>query len=341
MATSDMNASTVRTLADWGVFYKNNDDGKKAHNIIEVMDQSNSILDDITFMEASDTDGNRTLLRTKIPTVYWRQLYRGTPPSKSHVSLVKDPVGMLEGRSMIDLKLLEIHKDRMANYRLGEIKAFGESMRQELAKAIFYGDVKNNPLGINGLAMRYAYKDAPNVVDAGGTGAGCTSMYGVVWGERETFGIFPKGSTAGLKHEDLHNFDAYDENGNAFRATGDLVSWNVGLAVADWRPNVRVCNIPVDKLMLKKGDPGFVDLHRLTIIAKNKVPAEKRSRLIWYVPEIVMTALELQASDAGNVRLIYGDLFRSKNVPHLHGSAVRQCDAILETEAALGPVPAA
>lgn len=336
--TPAMDGSNVRTLAEWGALFKKNG---QPHDIIEVMDQENTILDDIKWREASDTDGNRTALRTDLPSIFWRELYRGTPPSKSSITLIKDPTGMLEGRSVIDMKLLDLHQSQAKSYRLGEIRAFGESMRQELAKAIFYGDIKNNPLGINGLAMRYAYKNAPNVVDAGGTGAECTSMFGVVWGERETFGIFPKDSKAGFQHEDLGRFDAYDENNNAFRATGDLVSWNVGLAMADWRPNVRICNIPVDKLMLKKGDAGFLDLHRLTIIAKNKVPAEKRSRMIWYVNEPIMTALELQASDAGYVHLVYGDLFRSKNVPYIHGSAVRQCDAILETEAALGPVPAA
>ena len=48
-----------------------------------------------------------------------------------------------------------------------------------------------------------------------------------------------------------------------------------------------------------------------------------------------MTALELQASDAGNVQLMYGELFNSKNIPFLHGRPVRQCDAILSTQTAL------
>jgi hypothetical protein len=36
------------------------------------------------------------------------------------------------------------------------------------------------------------------VVDAGGTGADCTSMFGVIWGDRDIFGIFPKDSKAGF-----------------------------------------------------------------------------------------------------------------------------------------------
>jgi hypothetical protein len=99
--------------------------------------------------------------------------------------------------------------------------------------------------------------------------------------------------------------------------------------------------------MLKKGDAGFVDLHRLTIVAKNKIPPEKRPRIKWYVNGDVMTALELQASDAGNVNLVYrkedarmaGPLFKSYSVADLHGCPLRQNDALLSTEEVLTAAP--
>jgi hypothetical protein len=280
--------------------------------------------------------------------VFWRRLYKGIPLSKSSVAVIKDPVAMLEARALIDAKLLDIYQNQARAYRMSEARAFSESMRQQLALAIFYGSVKEAPDMVHGIDPRYAYRNAPQVVDAGGTSAdACTSMFGVVWGENEVSGIFPKESIAGLRHKDLGEHDAYDDAGNAFRAVSDLYEWNVGLSVSDWRGIVRICNIPVDKLMLKKGDAGFIDLHRLTIIAKNKIPAEKRNRMKWYVNQEVMTALELQATDAGNVSLIYrredsrmaGPLFKSYSVADLHGCVVRQCDAILTTEEALSALP--
>lgn len=330
--TPKADGTLSRTLAEWSQFFRK--DGKP-NPVIEAMDQSNTILDDMKWLEASDSDGNRTTVRTGLPQVYWRQLYKGVPPSKSTVTTIKDPVGMLEGRSLIDIKLLKLHESQQKAYRFQEIKAFGEAMRQELATAVFYGDIKSNPLGINGLAKRYAFRNAPQVIDAGGRGAECTSMFGVVWGDRDVTGLFPKDSKAGFEHENLGTFDAMDEEGNAYRATGDLVSWHVGLAVCDWRSVVRICNIPMTALHAKVGDADFIDLHRLTIIAKNKILAEKRADMVWYVNQDVMTALELQASDAGHVHLTYQDMFRSKSVPHIHGAPVRQCDAILTAEAAL------
>ena len=330
--TPKMDAGNVRTLMEWGQHF---DKSGKPHNIIELMSAENTILDDILWREATDYDGHRTTVRSGLPKVYWRRLYRGTPVSKSAISAIKDPVGMLEGRSVLDVKLMEIHQSQAKAYREAEARAFTEAMRQELALAIFYGSIKGNPDGIHGLDPRYAYKNAPQVIDAGGTGANCTSMWGIVWGDNEVSGIFPKDSQAGLKHKPIAEYDAYDDLGNAFRAVGDLIEWNVGLTVRDWRCVVRICNIPTANLMKAKGEAGFVDLHRLTIQAKNMVPPEKRTRLKWYCNQEIMTALEMQATDAGNVHLHYGELFNSKGVPFLHGAAVRQNDAILTTETAL------
>ena len=341
----NMDSMTVRTLADWGAYFKQ--DGKP-YDIIELMEDTNTILDDILWREATDYDGHRTAVRDGLPSVYWRRLYRGTPPSKSHVSIIKDPVGMLEARCIIDAKMLEIHQSQAKAYRMQEARAFMEAMRQELATAIFYGNVKGNPDGIHGLDPRYAFSDAPQVVNAGGTSAqACTSIFGVVWGENDVTGIFPKDSIAGLTHKDLGEADAYDDDGNAFRAVSDLYSWNVGLSTRDWRSVVRICNIPVESLELAKGSAGFIDLHRLTIKAKNLIPAEKRMRMKWYMNQEVMTAMEFQATDAGNVTLVYrkedaqqsGPLFKSYTVQELHGCDVRQCDAILTTEEALTATP--
>ena len=336
MAETSLNAKNVRTLAEWQSFYS---DQGKPNTIIELIDCQNTLLEDIVWREANGYDGHTTTIRNGLPKVYWRRLYKGTPPSKSMVSRIKDPMGMLEARSVIDVKMLELHRSQSRAYRESEARSFMEAMRQELATAIFYGNIGDFPDRIHGLDPRYAYKNAPQVLDAGGAGANCTSIFGIVWGENEVCGIFPKDSQAGLKHKPLPEFDALDDDGNAFRAVGDLFNWDVGLTVRDWRCVTRICNIDATKLDKAKGEAGYIDLHRLTIQAKNLVPAEKRARLIWYCNQSVMSALEVQASDLGNVQLQYGELFGSKSIPHLHGSPIRQNDAILDTEAALTLAP--
>lgn len=322
----------VRTLADWGQFFKA--DGKP-HDVIELMDQDNSILDDLLWMEANNIDGHKTAIRNGLPTVYWRRLYKGIPNSKSTMTQVKDACAMLEARNEIDVKLLQLYGDQAGPYRQMEAKSFMEAFRQKMATTLFYGDSNGAPDEFNGLGMRYPSKTSPNVVDAAGSGSDVTDLWGVVWGADTAHGIFPKGSKAGLSMRALPEYDALDGSNNKYRAVGDLFEWNCGLTVRDWRAVVRVCNIDTTKLTKTKTQTGFIDLHRLTIQAKNKIPVSMRGRMVWYCNQDVLTALELQASDSGYVQLMYGDLFQSKNVPFLHGRPVRQCDAILSTADAL------
>lgn len=319
----------VATLAEMEDFYR----GQHAGNVIELMNMTNDILSDVKFMESNHSDGHLTRIRTGLPEVYWRRLYQGTPPSKSQWAQVKEACGLLEARMELDVAEIELYGDKAKAFRLSEAAAFAEAMRQKVASTLFYGDSNKNPDEFNGLAMRYPGKKSPHVVDAGATGnVACTSAWLVCWGANTCHGIYPKGSTGGLSSKDLGTYMTTDDEGRKFQCVGDLYNWRCGLAVRDWRAVVRLANIDVSKLTLRKGETGFLDLQALTIKAKNLMPENMRSQAIWYCNQDFLTALELQATDAGNVHLVYGEYFASKAVPALHGRPIRQCDSILSTE---------
>lgn len=319
----------VATLAELEDFYK----GQKAGEVIELMNQNNDILSDVQWMESNQSDGHLTRIRTGLPEVYWRRLYRGTPPSKSQWAQVKEECGMLEARMELDVAEIELYGDKARAFRLSEAKAFTEAMRQKVATTLFYGDRTKNPDEFNGLMYRYPKKDAPNVLDAAGaTAKKQTSMYLVDWGAQTCHGLYPKGSAGGLSSKQLGEQMTMDADGNKFQCVTDIYTWRCGLAVRDWRAVVRICNIDTTKLTLRKGETGFIDLQALTIRAKNMMPEHMRNSAIWYCNQDVLTALELQSTDAGNVHLTYGEYFASKAVPNLHGRPIRQCDAILSTE---------
>lgn len=321
----------VATLAELEDFYK----GQKAGDILELMNQTNDVLSDVQFMESNQSDGHLTRIRTGLPEVYWRRLYRGTPPSKSQWAQVKEATGMLEARMELDVKELELYGDKARAFRLSEGKAFAEAMRQKVAYTLFYGDSNVNPDEFNGFAMRYPSLDSPNVIDAGGQGENLTSMWLIDWGSNTVHGIYPKGSAGGLRSRDLGESTTMDSDGCKFQVVTDLYNWDCGLAVRDWRAVVRIANIDVDKLSVAAGKTGFVDLQALTIRAKNKMPANMRNGAIWYCNDEVLTALEMQSIDKGNVHLTYGEYFDSKAVPALHGRPIRQCDVISTKETKL------
>lgn len=247
----------VATLAEMEQFYR----GDKAGQIIELMNKTNDIMDDVPWMEANQSDGHLTRIRTGLPAVYWRRLYQGTPPAKSQWSQVKEGCGILEAIMELDVEEIRLYGDRDRSFRMSEGIAFAEAMRQKVARTLFYGDSNRNPDEFNGLAMRYPASDAENVLDAGGRDGGCTSLWLVSWGPQSVHGIYPKGSRGGLSHEDLKTYMAQDENGRKYQVTGDKYNWRCGLAVRDWRGVVRIANVPVAALGKRKGEEGFVDLH--------------------------------------------------------------------------------
>ena len=207
----------VASLAEMEQFYR----GDKAGQIIELMNKTNDIMDDVPWMEANQSDGHLTRIRTGLPAVYWRRLYQGTPPAKSQWSQVKEGCGILEAIMELDVEEIRLYGDRDRSFRMSEGIAFAEAMRQKVARTLFYGDSNRNPDEFNGLAMRYPASDAENVLDAGGRDDGCTSLWLVSWGPQSVHGIYPKGSRGGLSHEDLKTYMAQDGNGRKYQVTGD------------------------------------------------------------------------------------------------------------------------
>lgn len=171
---------TALTLADWG---KRIDPNGKVDKIIELLSQTNPILQDMLIVEGNLPTGHRTTIRSGLPSATWRLLNYGVQPSKSTTVQVTDAVGMLETYAEIDKSLADLNGNT-AEFRLSEDRAFIEAMNQQMAQTLFYGDSSVNPQQFMGLSSRYSSKSAgngQNIIDAGGTGTDNTSIWLVVW----------------------------------------------------------------------------------------------------------------------------------------------------------------
>ena len=60
---------TALTLADWG---KRVDPNGKVDKIIELLNQTNPILQDMPFVEGNLPTGHRTTIRSGLPSATWR-----------------------------------------------------------------------------------------------------------------------------------------------------------------------------------------------------------------------------------------------------------------------------
>ena len=326
--------SSVLTLNDWA---KRLDPDGQVAAVVELLSQTNEILTDMPFMEGNLPTGHRLSVRTGLPTVAWRLLNQGISPGKSTTAQIDEQCGMLEAWSEVDKDLAELNGNT-PEFRLSEAKAFIEAMNQEMASTLFYGNSGLAPEEITGLAPRYSDPTATNgvnVIDAGGSGSDNTSIWLCVWGEQSIFGIFPKGSKAGITHEDLGLVTVETTAGVAgsrMRAYQDHWQWKCGIALKDWRYVVRAGSIDVSNLVAKSSAADLID----TMIKMTyRPPMLTMGRPVFYMNRTVAQMLDIQRrDDVAAAGMTYTDV-DGKRTMSFRGIPIRICDAITNSETAV------
>lgn len=324
--------SSVLTLADWA---KRIDPDGKTPAIVELLSQTNELLPDMLWKEGNLPTGERTTVRTGLPTVYWRLINQGVSPSKSTTAQVDESCGMLEAYSEVDKDLAELNGNT-SSFRLSEAQAFIEAMNQEMADTFFYGNSSTAPEEFNGLAVRYSSlsaANAQNIVSGAGGGSDNSSIWLVVWGGQTVHGIFPKGSKAGLQHEDLGLVTVETTAGIAgsrMRAYQDHWQWKCGVTLKDWRYVVRIPNIDISNLVAKSS---AADLIELMIKAMHRVPNINMGKAAFYMNRTCFQMLDIQRRDdvISGGGLSY-DMVDGKRVASFRGIPVRICDTLRQNE---------
>jgi len=316
------------------------DPNGKIDVIAEMLTQENPILEDMVFMEGNLPTGNKTTVRTGIPTPTWRRLYGGVQPGKSRTAQITDSCGMLEAYAEVDVALADLNGNTSA-FRLSEDRAHIEGMAQELASTTFYGNEASNEAAFTGLAPRYnslSAENADNIVDAGGAdAAGSTSIWLTVWGDSTLFGIYPKGSKGGLQMNDKGHvtIENVDGNGGRMEAYRTHYRQDSGLVLKDWRYVVRIANIDVSALTIDGTAANRADAQKALITqmikASERIPNFNRGRACWYVNRTIREALRLgiQEKIANNLSW---ESVEGKRVMTFDDLPVKRCDALINTE---------
>jgi hypothetical protein len=333
-------ATTNLTLADWA---KRIDPEGRVPVVAELLSQSNEILEDAVFQEGNLPTGHRVVIRTGLPSVYWRALNQGIPNSKSTTAQVDEACGILEARSELDKDLAELNGNTAA-FRLSEDSAFLEAMNQTQASTLFYGNPASDPKQYLGLAPRYSAisgaQNSQNILDAGGTGSNNTSIYLVVWGDQTVFCPFPKGSKAGLIHEDLGEQTVYNSDGTRMQALATRYQWKNGLVVKDWRYVVRIANINVTDLLNQSGTQAAsasTNIIKLMARALYRIPNLSLGRAAFYMNRTVHSGMATAALDKSQYVLAIEkgltQFGQANNWLSFLGVPLRRVDALLNTEA--------
>jgi hypothetical protein len=338
------------SLADWA---RRTDPQGEIDDIAEMMSQANEVYDDMMWIEGNLATGHKMTLRTSIPSGTWRSLYQGVPYGKSTTAQVTVGTGMLEAYSQIDRKLAEM-SGNVAKFRYSEDNAFLEGLAQQVAVTLFYGNSTVSPSQFTGYSPLYNTvslanaNNALNVMDGLGTANANTSIWLVGWGEETIFGIFPKGSKAGLTFEDKGDVvPGFDAAGNRFEAYTSWFRHECGLAVKDWRYAVRIANIDVTAAGLAGANAAdlFALLSKAVVrlpkmarnqsgIVKTDAPSEPAPgiRPAIYMNRTSREYADLQAIRDRNVLLGPRD-YAGEPVTSFRGIPIRVCDVLLNTEA--------
>lgn len=325
--------ANVLTLVDWA---KRLDPDGKVPDIVEMLNQTNEVLEDMLWMEGNLATGHRTTVRTGLPAVAWRLLNNGVAPSKSTTAQLDEQAGMLEAWSEVDVELAKLNGNT-PQFRLSEAQAFIEAMNQEMVSTLFYGNSGLASEEFTGLSPRYsslAAGNGRNIIDAGGTGSDNTSIWLVVWGNNTIHGIFPKGSKAGLEHNDLGIETVEVTNGiagNRMRAYRDQWVWKCGIALRDWRYVSRIANIDVSNLVANAG--AQADLLVFLTKATWRIINTGMGRAAFYVNRTVGEFLDIQTQAAVKAggQLNY-EVVNGRRIMSFRGIPIRTVDQLLLTE---------
>ena len=161
-----------------------------------------------------------------------------------------------------------------------------------------------------------------------------------MWGDNTVFCPFPKGSKAGLIHDDLGLNTVWDSAGSRYQAYRTHYQWKNGLVVKDWRYVVRICNINVSDLIGQTGTQAAsaaTNIIKLMARALYRIPNIAMGRPAFYMNRTVHSGMALAAMDKSQYVLKIEQALTQFGTPSSYlsflGVPLRRVDQLLNTEA--------
>ncbi len=223
-------ANVLPNLVDWS--RQSDPDGTIAQ-IAWMLAQCNDVLKDIIWHEGNMPLGHKTTINVGLPQGTWRQNNQGVAATKGLTAQAQFSMGELVDYSMVD-KSLALLNGEIGKFRWNEDQMHIEGISQQVASALFYSNEAVNISQFTGFSPYYntlntaTAQSAANVLDGGGSGSDNASLWLVGWGDNTTYGIFPKGSPAGLQYEDKGDVvPLYDASGNRFEGYTSYFCWKL------------------------------------------------------------------------------------------------------------------
>ena len=318
---------------------------KMIGSVAEVLIQENPMLNDIPYMEMNGGTIHEESIRSGLPAVYYRKVNQAIPASKSTIEERTFTAAHFESKSQMDTKVASRGGvDKIAFNRWNQAQGHIQAQAIEHANLTIYGSPSDSPRKVAGFMDVFSTvntstdETAKQVVDGGGTTGDNMSILLIHWGPQAIFGVYPKGTQAGLVRTDRSagnkevQIAALDSAGNAGSFWGFEEQFEIdhGLVVKDYRQASRIANIDPALLLSGVGAANLIDL---MISAHYKIHNPQNGTGVWYVSRTLEAFLHKQALTAvgGGSGLTYQN-YQGSPVLMFLGKPVRRSDALLSTE---------
>lgn len=303
------------------VVKRHDPDGSLA-TIAEVLVKAKPIIEDAVWKEGNDIFSNKTVRRSALPSGTWRKLNKGVAKESSSTVELVDVIGILESRAENDVEIINAFRNPQ-QARMDESTAFMEGLSQEMEATMIYGNALTCQEEFTGLAPRMDALSATTNVIGGGATTG-ESIYFVTWSPITVFMAFPRNTTAGLQHEDLGIQDAFDSDGNRFRAYCDRFVWRAGMVVKHPKAIARYANLE------GTGTTTTFDEDELLRLL-NRMVTGPGTRI--YVSRDMLTQMQIRLKDKTNVYFSRDQGLDAGGPPlRFNGFPVRMCESIVSDE---------
>ena len=280
MAT-DVSQLGYSTLVDVVSNYSSTDAAARFVLPKRILDRMTPLVRMLPLKASNNILSNIATRTDSLPVAATRRFNQGIQPTTSKNAPINDPIALFEDRSEVDKALWKIQNDPNA-WRADQDMNHIEGLFQLMESTLLYGNLAQNPGAFNGLATRFnnleSYPNGdlswqPNCWNGGASSGNATSAWMIEFGDDSVYGIYPPNTPAGLNVEDLGQYtkqlsSATGAVGNnyMFEVLGTLLTWYLGIQIADERAVQRIANINPIALSANNFD------ENIFIQAKNWLP---------------------------------------------------------------------
>ena len=316
-------------------------------SVVDLVSQENPVLQDVLWKQCNKGREDIVTIRSGLPEAVVRAFYEGWTGTKSAKRQVANACCRVTTGIEFDWALYEADKDKAA-FLADEQKAHSAVLGDKVASLLFYGDTASDPKGINGFAKTFSnYGDVSGehmvtddkvaafyCLNGGDNGANQArrSIFLVGWGANTAHGIYPEGTSAGIKIGQLtKQFVNADAAGSRLEMGLQEMNWNAGLNIRDFRYCGRICNINV---MSDPTDGSAVDITKLVRKLVTRVKSNGVTQR-FYTSRLVFEAIAEQFEKKTQANAVkYADLEQKKDASLL-GIPVAFCDCMNGDETAV------